>query len=96
MLAHRNGDLTKWADLGVQAVLCGHGHGGLWRLPFLGGLFGPDRSLLPRFDAGVFREGRDGHGREPRPRETRPPSRGSSTRRKLPVVTLIPEKKERD
>ena len=95
MLAHRNGDLTTWADLGVQAVLCGHGHGGLWRLPFLGGLFGPDRSLLPRFDAGVFREGRTamvvsrGLGNSaPIPRLFNPAE--------LPVVTLIPEKKERD
>ena len=95
MLAHRNGDLTTWADLGVQAVLCGHGHGGLWRLPFLGGLFGPDRSLLPHFDAGVFREGRTamvvsrGLGNSaPIPRLFNPAE--------LPVVTLIPEKKERD
>ena len=70
-------------------------HGGLWRLPFLGGLFGPDRSLLPRFDAGVFREGRTamvvsrGLGNSaPIPRLFNPAE--------LPVVTLIPEKKERD
>lgn len=57
MLAHRNGQLSEWAELGVQTVLTGHGHGGLIRLPFVGGLIGVDRELLPTYDAGLFRAG---------------------------------------
>ena len=57
MLSHRNGQLSEWAELGVQTVLTGHGHGGLIRLPFLGGLVGVDRELLPTYDAGLFFEG---------------------------------------
>ena len=57
MLAHRNGQLAEWAKLGVQTVLAGHGHGGLIRLPFVGGLIGVDRELFPTYDAGAFRAG---------------------------------------
>lgn len=57
MLAHRNGQMAEWTALGVQTVLTGHGHGGLIRLPFVGGLIGVDRELFPTYDAGVFRAG---------------------------------------
>jgi len=57
MLAHRNDELADWASLGVQTVLTGHGHGGIVRLPFLGGLLGVDRSFFPKYTAGTFTEG---------------------------------------
>jgi len=57
MLAHRNGQLAAWSALGVQTVLTGHGHGGLIRLPLVGGLIGVDGDLFPTYDAGVFMEG---------------------------------------
>ena len=34
LLAHRNDQLPQWSALGVQAVLAGHCHGGVVRLPF--------------------------------------------------------------
>ena len=57
LLAHRNEQLTQWSALGVQAVLAGHCHGGVVRLPFVGGLFGTDRRLFPAWDAGLYRQG---------------------------------------
>ena len=57
LLAHRNDQLPQWSALGVQAVLAGHGHGGVVRLPFVGGLFGTDRRLFPAWDAGLYRQG---------------------------------------
>lgn len=57
LLAHRNDRLDTWAQLGADAVLCGHAHGGLVRLPGLGGLIGPQRTWLPEFDAGLFFRG---------------------------------------
>lgn len=57
LLAHRNGQLPQWSALGVQAVLAGHCHGGVVRLPFVGGLFGTDRRLFPAWDAGLYRQG---------------------------------------
>ena len=40
MLSHRNDELDLWANMGVQTVLCGHGHGGIVRLPFVGAVLG--------------------------------------------------------
>lgn len=57
LLAHRNDQLPQWSALGVQAVLAGHCHGGVVRLPFVGGLFGMDRRLFPAWDAGLYRQG---------------------------------------
>lgn len=57
MLDHRNDHLSLWEGLGVELVLSGHCHGGLVRLPILGGLFGPGRRLLPDWDAGLYRRG---------------------------------------
>lgn len=57
LLAHRNDQLPQWSALGVQAVLAGHCHGGVVRLPFVGGLFGTDRRLFPVWDAGLYRQG---------------------------------------
>ena len=41
-----------WCDL----VLSGHVHGGIMRLPFLGGVISPTLRLFPRYDGGLFRE----------------------------------------
>lgn len=57
LLAHRNDQLPQWSALGVQTVLAGHCHGGVVRLPFVGGLFGTDRRLFPAWDAGLYRQG---------------------------------------
>lgn len=57
LLTHRNDQLPQWSALGMQAVLAGHCHGGVVRLPFVGGLFGTDRRLFPAWDAGLYRQG---------------------------------------
>lgn len=54
MLSHRNDELAMWSQLGVQLVLSGHCHGGVVRLPFVGGVFGTRRELFPEYDAGVY------------------------------------------
>ena len=56
MLSHRNDELAMWSQLGVQLVLSGHCHGGVVRLPFVGGVFGTRRELFPEYDAGVYRQ----------------------------------------
>jgi predicted MPP superfamily phosphohydrolase len=57
MLAHRNGQLSMWSELGADLVLTGHCHGGVVRLPFVGGIFGPGRELFPEYDSGLYTEG---------------------------------------
>ncbi len=49
MLAHRNDQLARWAALGVDAVLAGHAHGGIVRLPGIGPVFGTHYEFFPGF-----------------------------------------------
>ena len=32
-------------------------HGGMIRLPFLGGVFSPEKDFFPEYDAGLFQKG---------------------------------------
>ncbi len=57
LLGHRNYWVEKYPDLAVDLILCGHEHGGIVRLPGIGGLLGTDRQLLPEFSGGVFHSG---------------------------------------
>ena len=44
-------EYEKWcADL----TLCGHVHGGIVRLPLVGGLLSPDRKFFPKYDLGEY------------------------------------------
>ena len=54
LLGHRNDWVEKYPALDVDLLLCGHGHGGLVRLPWVGGLFGSERTVFPEHTAGVF------------------------------------------
>lgn len=47
-----------YAEWGADLVLSGHMHGGLVRLPFVGGVLSPEISFFPKYDAGVFLSGR--------------------------------------
>lgn len=57
LLGHRNDWVTRYPTLDADVILCGHGHGGIVRLPGVGGLLGTDHRLFPRYDAGVFASG---------------------------------------
>lgn len=39
---------------GLDVALCGHTHGGLVRVPFLGGMVAPEQSRWPQYDLGAF------------------------------------------
>jgi uncharacterized protein len=56
LLEHRNIFLKRFSNLGIDLVLCGHAHGGIIRLPFIGGLVGPSRELFPQYTSGVYTE----------------------------------------
>jgi len=58
VLNHRNDALERWAELGADLVISGHGHGGVIRIPGIGGLVGTDRSLFPDYDAGLYALGK--------------------------------------
>ncbi|WP_455716613.1 metallophosphoesterase [Anaerosporobacter sp.] len=57
LLAHNPMYFDYYVQWGADLVLSGHVHGGVMRLPFLGGVISPQYILFPRFDSGRFEEG---------------------------------------
>lgn len=57
LLGHRNYWMTEYPELPVDLIFCGHAHGGIVRIPGVGGLIGTDRHLFPDFEAGRFDNG---------------------------------------
>lgn len=56
LLAHTPEYFKTYAKWGADLVLSGHNHGGLMRLPLLGGFISPKYEIFPRYDYGVFKE----------------------------------------
>ena len=54
LLTHRN-TVYDYAGWGYDLVLCGHGHGGIFRIPLLDkGVLGTDRTFFPEFSGGLY------------------------------------------
>lgn len=56
-LAHRNDYIKMYGDIGTDLILCGHAHGGIVRLPFVGGLLNVNRSIGAEYESGVYTTG---------------------------------------
>lgn len=57
LLAHHPRYFRAYAQWGADLALAGHLHGGIVRLPLLGGVISPDPGLFPRYDHGRYTEG---------------------------------------
>ena len=60
LLAHHPEFFAKYAEAGADLVFSGHVHGGQFRLPFVGGLYGPGQGLFPDYDGGLYTVPADG------------------------------------
>ena len=54
LLTHNPDDFEVYAAWGADLTFSGHVHGGMVRLPFIGGLISPNRTLFPKYDAGIY------------------------------------------
>ncbi len=54
LLAHNPLYFDEYADYNVDLTLSGHVHGGMIRLPFLGGILSPERKFFPKYSNGVY------------------------------------------
>lgn len=56
LLAHNPLYYPSYRDWGADLTLSGHIHGGIIRIPGLGGVLSPDVTLFPKYDGGHFEE----------------------------------------
>lgn len=59
LIAHHPAYFPAYAEWGADLVLSGHLHGGMIRLPGLGGMISPMVQFFPKYDRGRYEE--DGH-----------------------------------
>jgi predicted MPP superfamily phosphohydrolase len=57
LLGHRNYWIDVYPELDADLILCGHGHGGIIRLPFIGGVLDVNRKLFPKYADGLHESG---------------------------------------
>lgn len=55
VLAHNPEYFDEYSGWGADLVLSGHYHGGLMRIPFIGGVISPRYRLFPKYDYGLFK-----------------------------------------
>ena len=54
LLFHRPELAVVYDRYDVDLVLCGHAHGGQFRLPLIGGIYAPDQGFFPKYTSGVY------------------------------------------
>lgn len=55
LLIHRPENFEHYAEFGFDLVLCGHAHGGQWRIPgLINGIYAPGEGLFPKYAGGLY------------------------------------------
>lgn len=56
LMAHSPIYFDTYKEWGAELTLSGHLHGGIMRLPFVGGVIGPDFFIFPKYSGGLYKE----------------------------------------
>lgn len=57
LLVHRPQYFENYCQYNFDYIFSGHVHGGQMRLPYIGGLYGPNQGILPKYDSGIHKKG---------------------------------------
>ena len=57
LIAHNPVFFETYAEWGAELIFSGHLHGGIVRLPFVGGVLSPQVRFFPKYDKGMFKWG---------------------------------------
>lgn len=55
LLAHNPAHMDAYTSSGADLTISGHLHGGIIRIPFVGGIITPQVKLLPKYSGGLYR-----------------------------------------
>ena len=58
LLAHNPDYFKQYAFYGADLTLAGHVHGGIVRMPFMGGIASPAVRFFPKYNGGLYRQGK--------------------------------------
>lgn len=54
LMAHNPLFLESYAEWGAEIIFSGHVHGGVGRLPLIGGILSPERKFFPKYTKGLY------------------------------------------
>lgn len=57
LMAHNPSYVEEYKAWGADLILCGHLHGGMVRLPGIGGVIAPSFALFPKYSGDMYQEG---------------------------------------
>lgn len=57
LMVHQPDFMTVYKEWGADLILSGHLHGGIVRIPGIGGVISPQVGLFPRYSGSIYREG---------------------------------------
>ena len=55
LLAHSPFPFEEYAKWGANLIFSGHCHGGIIRLPLIGGILSPERKFFPKYTKGIYK-----------------------------------------